>query len=219
MRRLKDISIVDVNNCQDLSGELLMRNGKLKLLPVAHFHRLNWNEFRFFCHNHARYGIPTTESIDYIKNIINGRRAIEIGAGHGDYGFHLNIPMTDAKIQEIPAVKLEYAMMGQPVIEYPEDVEKMDATKAINEYKPEVVIASWVTTFGNPIKAKYGCNILGIHENELIKNVDTYILIGNVDNHGDKPIMKEHHEELYTPWIVSRARNQENNRIWVWNRK
>jgi hypothetical protein len=60
----------------------------------------------------------------------------------------------------------------------------------------------------------------GINEKMLLElpNVETYIVIGNKDQHGDKPIMEIPHEEYTFDWHVSRAKNQENNRIWVWNK-
>ena len=55
------------------------------------------------------------------------------------------------------------------------------------------------------------------YEKIMLEHVDTYILIGNKDQHGDKPIMDLKHDEYIFDWHVSRGKNQSNNRIWVWN--
>lgn len=213
------IDVIDTSNIKDLSSELLDENKRLKLLLSQYYRNLKWDDFRAFCHHTGRYGIPTIETIAFLKGIIGDRKAIEIGAGNGDFGHHLGIHMTDRKIQDIPEVKMSYILMGQPTINYPSDVEELEALIAVGKHKPQVVIASWVTMYGNPDTASYGCNLYGIDEVFLLKSTDieTYILIGNKDTHGDKPIMNLKHTEYEFDWHVSRAKNQENNRIWVWN--
>ncbi|HJY22927.1 MAG TPA: hypothetical protein VJ279_08590 [Hanamia sp.] len=210
---------IATNDLKDLSNDLLDKNNKLKLLPSSYYRNLKWEDFRVFCHCKARYGIPTTEMIEFLKSIIAGRKTIEIGAGNGDLGHHLGIHMTDSKLQNRPEIQLEYMLMGQPTIDYPEEVEELEAILAVATHKPQVVIGSWVTTFGNPEKVKHGCSLYGINENRLLDlGIETYILIGNIDLHGDKPIMQKGHDEYYHDWHVSRAKVQENNRIWIWNK-
>jgi len=97
-------------------------------------------------------------------------------------------------------------------------VEKLDALDAVKKYEPDVVIGSWITTYA-PHEMPYGSNPHGIKEPEILDLVDTFIIIGNLDTHGDKPILKRAHEEYYFDWLVSRGKHQENNRIWIWNKK
>jgi hypothetical protein len=210
--------IIPTDSITDISSELLQPNGKLKLLESDIYKKYRWDDFRAFCHTHARYGIHTMEQQLFLHYIIKGREAIEIGAGAGDLGYHMRILMTDSKQQDNPQIKAAYAAMRQPTIKYPEDVKKRDALDAVKWYKPQVVIGSWITTYA-PHEMPYGSNPFGIKENEIIDLVETFILIGNIDTHGDKPIMKIPHEEIYEPWMTSRGKNQENNRIWIWNRK
>lgn len=215
------IEAIPAQGLKDISYDVLDENKKLKLFPSEYWRNLDWNTFRLFCHVTGRYGIPTIEMLEFLRNIIDGRETIEIGAGNGDLGYHLNIHMTDSKLQNKPVVKISYMLMGQPTIEYPDDVEELESISAVLNYKPKVVIGSWVTAFGNPTKEKYGCNLDGINENLLLNapGLETYILIGNKDQHGDKPIMELPHDEYIFDWHVSRAKNQDNNRIWVWNIK
>lgn len=203
------------SNLKDISSELLLENGKLKLFSHSVYDTFEWNELRYFCHMYARYGLPTVELIECLKKIISGRSAIEIGSGHGDLGYHLGIPMTDSKIQNKPFIRESYKAMGQPIIQYPNDVERLEALEAVNKYRPRVVVASWVTAY-SPYETTYGSSPYGIREDKLLSQVETYILIGNQDIHGDKPIMQLPHTTIAGNYIRSRAKNPENNRIYIW---
>lgn len=212
------VSIINATNLKDLSGELLRPDGKMKLKYASHYSQYSWDDFRSFCHFHARYGIPTIELIHYLDEIIGGRSAIEIGSGCGDLGFHLGIKMTDSKLQEDPLIVKIYKAMKQPVIKYPQDVEKIDALDAVKKYQPQVVVASWITPYSSH-EANFGSNPFGVKESEILDLVETFIIIGNLDTHWDKPIRKKDHLLLHPEWLVSRAKNPKNNCIMVWNNK
>lgn len=210
-------TIIHEKYLKDISPELLLPNGKLKLFPAKFYDDKNKSDLLLFCHNYARYGIPTIELIDFLIQKIDGRSAIEIGSGHGDLGYHLNINMTDSKIQRKPEVQQVYKEMKQPLIDYPDDVEEIEALDAIEKYKPSVAIASWITTYA-PSAMPYGSSPYGIKEDKILDKIETFIIIGNNDLHRDKPICKLPHLEIYEPWIKSRATNLENNRIYIWDR-
>lgn len=201
---------------KDISKEILMDNGKLKLLQD--FNKYTPEELRLFCHQYARYGLPTVELIKTLLDLINNRSCIEIGAGHGDIGYHLKIHMTDSKIQQTDEVKSIYKLMGQPIIQYPEDVEKIEALSAVKKYQPKVVIGSWITPY-SPKKVLHGSSPYGVMDNEILSLVETYIMIGNIDTHGDNPLMQLPHGEIAAPWLRSRAKNQDRNRIFIWHKE
>jgi hypothetical protein len=211
-------AIIPINSVTDISEGVLEKNKKIRLLSSDVWKKYDWNSFRAFCHSHPRYGIPTTELVQFLREKINGRHAIEIGAGAGDLGYHLRIGMTDSRQQEIPEIRRHYELMQQPVIQYPDDVEKLEALDAVRRYRPEVVIGSWITTYA-PHEMPYGSNPYGIRELDILGSVSTFIIIGNTDIHHDKPIMNIEHEEYGFDWLISRGKNQSNNRIWIWNRK
>ena len=210
--------IIRSDTIRDIAPEVMGENEKLKLLPSKEWQKYPWDDFRAFCHIHARYGIPTEETVTFIKEIIGDRKCIEIGSGAGDFGHHLGITMTDNKQQEDLSIVKTYKAMQQPVIKYAKEIVRMDALDAVKTYSPNVVFASWVTTY-SPYETTYGSNPFGIKEPQILDLVDTFILVGNVDIHGDKPIMNVRHDEYYFDWLVSRGKNQENNRIWIWDRK
>jgi hypothetical protein len=123
--------------------------------------------------------------------------------------------MTDSRIQEDPVIQMQYAAMRQPVIKYSPEVKNLEALDAVKTFNPSTVIASWITTYA-PHKMPYGSNPYGVKESIILPLIDKFILIGNLDQHWDKPIMKMKHEEYYFDWLVSRGKDQSKNRIWIW---
>jgi len=199
---------------------LLREDGILHLHPAAFYDKIDRNSLKVWCHHNGRYGLPTVELIAYLRQGIGRRRAIEIGAGHGDLAYHLGIPATDNWCQTFPEVKMYYELTGQPVIKYPDRVEKLDAKAAITKYQPEVVIGSWVTQWcdpNDPSQIGKG-NMYGIDEEGIVAAGISYIVIGNIAVHGDKRILKLPHEELSFPFLKSRASKPGLNRIWIWSR-
>jgi len=205
------------SDTKDIAPDLLMENGKLKLLPASEYKKYPWDEFRLFCHNYARYGIPTIGLIEYLKTITYNRDVLEIGAGCGDLGYHLGIKMTDSHQQDNPAVKKMYEDMRQPTIKYGKDVEKIDALEAVKKYKPQVVIGSWITPYA-PHQTTFGSNPMGIKEDKILEFVETFIIIGNLEQHWDKPIRKHKHTITYGDWLISRAKDPYKNCIMIWDK-
>ena len=200
---------------------LMGENGIVKLLPNAAYEQFHPDGLRLWCHNHARYGLPTVELIGWLKEYIGRRHAIEIGSGTGDLAHHLGIKATDSKIQDDPAAAMYYRAMGQPTIRYPAWVEKLDALAAISKYRPKVVIASWVTHWIDPTKPPPpgGGSMFGVPENRLLKTGVVYVLIGNLVVHQHKPILQKKHREVALPFLRSRAHQPEMDRVFIWNER
>lgn len=198
----------------DSDGHLLVRSD-------ADYDKIPHDSLRLFCHQHGRYGLPTLELLDWLLNLIAGRKAIEIGAGYGDLAWHLIVPATDSYCQDFPDVKTYYDMMGQPRIKYPAWVEKLNAAEAIEKYRPEVVLASWVTEWLSPFTEApaQGGSVYGVREDAILAAGITYVLIGNEAVHGRKKIMAWPHETYALPFLRSRASQPELDRVYVWNPK
>lgn len=201
----------------DLSGlekEVLV-DGKLIVRPFEFWKNRDKNEINYFLYVHGIYVIPTDELINYLKENIIGS-TIEIGAGNGAISRTLNIPITDSRMQEREDIKMHYAMTGQPVIKYPDDVEKLDAEEAIAKYRPDTVIGCFIT---HKYKEEIGNgNMYGVEEENILKAVKRYINVGNLMTHKAKPILKMKHEEHYFDWLITRSVNQSDNRIFIWNK-
>ncbi len=210
---------ISVLNANAKMPDLLGEDGFIRLLPSAAYDDFDPEGLRLWCHKHARYGLPTIELISWLREKINGRKAIEIGAGAGDLSHYLNIPGTDNRMQEWPYIEAIYSSIGQPVIKYPVSVRGCDALTAIEVLSPDVVVASWVTEWIDPNKEApaSGGNIYGVKEDQIIASGVTYIVIGNTFIHGAKKIMQESHQTFDLPFVRSRASHPKENRIWVWN--
>jgi hypothetical protein len=199
--------------------ELFDSDGRMLLLPSSYYNDMGQHALQLWCHLHARYGVPTLEMIDWLSHEIGSRSAIEIGAGHGDLALYLGIPATDSWSQTFPDVKKIYENMRQPTIQYPGWVERLSAIDAMAKYRPQVVLASWVTQWADPDQEPPpgGGSMYGVREDELIASGITYILIGNISVHGEKKIMSQPHSTFSASWLRSRSAHPELNRIWIWN--
>jgi len=206
-----------------MSKDLLLENGKLKLLPHNFYSGYSSEEIQLFCRELGRYGLPTIELVDFVKSVINGRTAIEIGSGCGDLGYHLGIPMTDSKMQDTEEIKNIYKQMMQPIVPYPADIEKLEGIEAIEKYKPQVVVASWVTQWVNPyVWPNRKGSVYGVMESKILELAETYIFIGNMGSHSDKEIFANEHTFIHNVAsipILSRAIDQSKNFMAIWSKK
>lgn len=199
--------------------DLLTTAGVLKRLSSAALDVSATPEaLRLWCHYHGRYGLPTTELVAWLRAYIAGRSAIEIGSGAGDLAWHLMLPATDNRCQEQPDVAAFYRALGDPVIEYPAWVERLDALDAIAKYTPDIVVASWVAQWADPDMppASTGA-VYGVKEDILLDTGVIYVLIGNLAVHGKKTIMARPHRELDLPFLRSRSQHDTQNRLFIWN--
>ena len=195
-----------------LDNLLLDKQGRLKVVPSSTHQSIPWEDIRLWCHLHAVYGLPTTELVEYLGQLIDGRKAIEVGAGNGTLGRALDIPRTDSFIQLRPDVALFYLAQGQPLVEYGDDVECLDAIAAIKKHRPQVVIGSWVTQTSDG--SRPGC-MFGLDEEEILRQVETYVVFGSLRNHGgEKKVINQHdHKVIQEPWMRSRAPD---SALFIW---
>lgn len=136
------IGNVDISELEEYTGA---RKGIICPVPLAELLKFPWPMIRKFMHVYGLYSFPTVELIDYLAKLIEGKNAIEIGCGMGIIGRALGIPITDSKVQEIPLIKQYYTLLGQPIIQYPTDVEKLEALEAVEKYHPDIVLGSYIT--------------------------------------------------------------------------
>ena len=190
----------------------------IRVAPLSALEGIDLNEIQVWCVRNAVYQVPTQELVDNLRSLIGYRKAIEICAGHGAVGRALGIPMTDSYMQQISEVRAKLALMQQPTIDPPLDVERLEALEAVQKYNPEVVVGCFVTQLGTPDVPQ--SSPYGVDENALLAHpsVKRYILVGNVDVHGQRRIMQKLHDSWGPdPCLVSRGFNQDLNRIWTWD--
>ncbi len=199
---------------------LLDEKGRLKLFSAEEVLRVPNPQLRIWLQRTGRYSLPTMERIAFLKKAIGERSALEVAAGNGDLGSLLGIGMSDSYMQQQLVMQAYYASLGCAPTNPPPDVERLEAEAAIEKYRPEVVVASWLTQKyqdGDEGPPAIGSSIFGPDEAKIIGACRTYIHIGNQDTHRDKrafalPYVK--YEGM--PWLLSRARRPEKNAIWIW---
>lgn len=194
----------------------LMRGGRLQVLPSSFFDSIDPDALAYWLTLHGIYGVPTVELIAWLEEQIGDQLAIEIGAGNGALARALDIPATDSHIMLDPEVRRFYAALNQPVTEYGDDVEKLEARYAIDKYKPEIVVGSWVTQKWLSPKDNGAGSVFGVNEEYVIRNAK-YILIGHDNIHKQKRIMAYPHKEYRFPWLVSRS-HRTGNMIAIWDK-
>lgn len=203
-----------------LSELLLTDKGNITPVPFDILNNFTQEELSLFCLMHGVYQLPLVELIQFLRVEIGGRSALEIGAGNGCIGRSLGIKTSDNHMQLIPEIRNYYEnIVRQPIVKYGKDVENLDAISAVKKYKPEVVVACWVTHLYKP-GMEVG-NPLGIEEELLFANgVKKYIHVGNTDVHSQKPILSKMKYRTYQfPWLVSRSMNRDNNIIYIFEKQ
>lgn len=212
-----NMKIMPSQDVTHLDAILLDENGHLKPVPSAVLAAIEPDQLLIWGTRNAVYQFITTEMIDWLEAQIGGRSAIEICAGNGGIGRALGIPRTDSFIQQHPKMRLVYRFYGQEPTLPPADVQKFEALEAARHFKPQVVVGAFVTQIykeGQMIPS----SIYGVDEEQLLQEVDTYILFGNKHTHQGKRIFQLPHERYKVPWLFTKALDQSLNRIWVWRK-
>jgi hypothetical protein len=205
------------NENVDYLDDLLLDNGFLQVRPAAVLSAIPQVHLSIWGNKRGVYCLPTVELIDWLRDRIAGRTAIEICSGNGAIGRALGIPRTDSYNQTTPQMLAYYRLYNQTPIFPPDDVQKFEANEAVDHFKPEVVIGSYVTQKYIPSdEGVVGSSLFGVDEIALVPKVKTYITIGNESSHGDKRICQRAHKVFRFPWLFTRTMEPEGNGIYVW---
>lgn len=204
---------VDISDLEEFTGA---RKGIIYPVPLAELLKFPWPMIRKFMHVYGLYSFPTEELIDYLAKLIEGKDAIEIGCGLGIIGRALGIPFTDSKFQEASLIRLYFHLLGQPVIQYPADVEKLEALEAVDKYHPDIVLGSYITHKWRD-DTQSG-NYWGVDTIKLINSVNEYYMIGNLGEHlDDDPAMKYLDGYEQHDFLVTRS-DPEKNALFRWRK-
>jgi hypothetical protein len=211
-----DFFLLDPNSVRDISSDVLDAQGRLRVLPTAYWVITTSEERALFGHRCGVYSFPTVELVEYLRDLIGKRTAIEIGAGHGVLSEALGIPATDSRMQEQERYRAIYAEHNQPTVPYGPNIIECHASRAVRRYKPRVVIGCWVTHKYDPARHWAGGNEVGIDEEDILRHCEEYIIIGNERTHANKKIWKHRHRIEYPPFVYSRANNGTRDFVATW---
>jgi hypothetical protein len=214
------IKIVDPRGLRDFTDEVKDDITKApQVMPASFYRAMSVDERALLGARNGWYAFPTVELIDWLRAAIGGRSAIEIGAGHGAIAAALGIPATDNKMQEDSVIAALYQHMGQLPVSYGPQVERLDALQAVAHYRPQVVVAAWVTHLWRDDFPELGGNMFGVYEEAVIDACETYIFIGNRKVHEKKPIWSRPHTLIEPDWLASRATNGSPDFIAIWGKQ
>lgn len=211
--------LLEPRGIRDIAPDVLDTDGRLRVLPGAYWATTTTAERALFGHRYGLYSFPTVELVDRLRVLIDGRSAIEIGAGHGVLADALGIPGTDNRMQEREPYRSIYARGAQPTVPYGPSVVRCDAAGAVRRYKPQVVIGAWITHRFDAMRRDVGGNEIGVDELDVLGHCGTYIFVGNEHVHRHSRLWTRPHGIEYPPWLYSRAHNGSPDFIAVWERQ
>lgn len=201
-------------NFHDISRiqSAMFRDGLLYPIPQRELDRFSMGEKLYFMAYHGVYCIPTVELIQWMRENIVGT-AIEIAAGLGILGRALDIPMTDSKQRDDLKCLIQYGDTGIENIRYPSDIEKLSGAEAVEKYRPDTVVGTFVMHKWRP--GMEDGNEAGVDMEDMIKRVKRLILVGNIDVHKENPLLRGKYRSFPMSWLFTRATDQSKNRIYL----
>jgi hypothetical protein len=191
-------------------------DGTLLVKPASFYAQFSTTEVAYFGVKNGFYAIPTTELVAWLKKVVGTRRLLEIGSGNGVLANALGIRATDNLMQTWPDVMAHYRMLQQAPVKYGEWVENLDAHAAVDQYRPDVVLACWVTHKYREDRPELSGNQYGVDEEAILSRCQTYIHVGNGETHARKPLKNLPHRRYRFDWLVARTAKPELNEICVW---
>lgn len=208
--------LIDTTGARDLAPDVIDGTGLPRVMPASYYAGATAAERGLLCVRHGLYCLPTVELVDWLRTFIDGRKAIEIGAGNGRLAEALGIPATDSYLQDEPFVREYYDALGQPPIRYGPNVARLEARDAVRKHHPQVVIGSWITHRYNARRHGRGGNMFGPDTDWILGRCEHYVLIGNTQTHAQHSLWQRPHEIHHPAWLYSRAMNGSADFIAVW---
>jgi len=195
----------------------LNEKGLIEPISIAELKKFKPELVLLFMHEQGIYTFPTTELIEQLRLLIKPSKTIEIGSGIGSIGRALNIPTTDSREQEQPQIIEHFKILKQVPITYPDDIERLEASEAIEKYKPECVLGCYITHAYDIVTGTGKHN--AVSEYDILRKGIRYINVGNKITHKHKPLLMITHLELNfgSDIMFNRAVDQSQNYIKIWN--
>lgn len=208
--------IANIADVRDLAPDVIAPDGRPRVMPAAYYAHTTREERALLGNRHGIYLLPTVELVEQLRQLIGGRSAIEIGAGNGVLAEALGIPATDSCLQADPIIAAHYALSGQPTVKYGPNVEPLDAAEAIAKYRPQVVVAAWVTHKYSAGRHEAGGNMFGVVEESVLEQCEHYLFVGNMRVHEHKSIWTAPHQVSHPDYVYSRAINGSADFLAMW---
>lgn len=191
------------NSIQVLSAQTYLQYGELSL--------------RYWANQFGIFSIPTLELAEWLQRHCRERSIHEVGCGNAAMAKHLGIYCSDGRSNGVAQAIAK--AVGSSSAVTPRWVQTKTANQAAQLYKPQIVLAQWVTPGGgNPKDPEDLRNGYGPDYSDILKHCKELIFIGNDSVHGDSldRSLPQADETFRYPWLLSRARDQSQNFIKIW---
>ncbi len=168
---------------KELEEMLLSEDGTLKSVPCKKLHNVPEIAIAAFCTKHGRYQLITDELLQLIRPLIEGKKAIEIGAGAGDLAHHLGIKATDNYEGDNKTANVNGNEIKQTAIPFSSNVENINYKNAIHKYRPDVVIAAHFPHKQDMNRNYDGGTLNGLELSWVVEQVPLVIVLFNANLH------------------------------------
>lgn len=217
----RQVTVVDRNDVATLEDMAILTGPQdsIQVLPAATY--LTWGvpSLRYWASQYGVFSIPTVELAEWISDryLNQGRSIHEIGCGNGALAAFLKIHHSDYKQNQM-AQEIAQSLGGKHAV-IPKRVATKEGNAAIEQYKPDIALAQWVTPGGGSIKTLEDTrNGYGPIYADILENCKELVFIGNdsVHNLGLEAALPIADEEYRFDWLLSRSQHQEENFIRIW---
>ena len=196
---------------------ILIDLAKKKLIKIDQVEKFDGNEIIYLYFNSKEKIKPFIESV-LKENLLNQVDEIieKNSIGNNIIGLNLSSTTIDEDAQQ--RVVFDMLVKELPLPIYPDFIECIDTTDAIEKYKPDVIISSWYTSNmkNEDINNEHfkRTDLLSLYN----KYKFTYFLLGNKNIHSRLEILDIPHFEFYSSDILKARVSQENsinNRLYI----
>jgi hypothetical protein len=217
----KNMEVFDPNEIHDIDKMRSALNSSqncIQVLPAVDYLQFGTTSLRYWANHCGVFSIPTQELANWLTTRHPNPKTIhEIGCGNGALARHLGMYCSDGRLNQ--SASQIARILGSSHAVTPNWVATKEATQAIKQYKPKVVLAQWVTPGGGNIDdISDGRNSYGPDYSKILQHCGELIFVGNRSVH-DKAlaaVLPPADKEYTFDWLLSRGKHTDQNFIRVW---
>lgn len=220
-----DITPVEASTIIAHMDKLFLSNRLPKIEPSSMYRELPHIWQALWANHNGIYSIPTDELVTFVRGKIGARSSHEIGSANSVLARYLKgsgMHCSDPRSQETTLIKALVNLTASNPPFTPSWVSHKNAKQVVEDYKPDVILAQWVTPGGMKNSGdQSGRNSYGPDYKDMLTKIEELIFVGNKDVHQEVMFgeLGEPDEQIEGDWILSRAFIPDRNAIWIWKNK
>lgn len=189
----------------------LTENGRVRILPSREWLRFGKNNLGVFLDIMDIWVAPTEELLNILDDEIGDLSCIEICAGLGLIGNELGITTTDSHLHNTDGFCKLFGESKRMI--YPSHVEMLEASEAVDKYKPECVLGcyavpKWTEEYATSYYLRTGKelqgSVFGVDYDYILPKLKKLLLVGHTKLYGSYPFFKRKHRAIISNNIVTR---------------